>query len=88
MNKNYTAEDVKLAINIMFNIEQQMNDVNDWNVSIDKILEHIEEIKKFKCPLSPERLMWMHEVEIITPSAKGQKKLDKMMKKINKLKNN
>lgn len=53
---------------------------SDWNINIDKILKHLDEIKKLNPSNRYKFLMYMHEKDIITPTEQGKKQLAKLMK--------
>jgi hypothetical protein len=50
--------------------------LSDWNINIDKIVEHSEEIKKLNPSNRYKFLMFLHENDIITPTEQGKRVLN------------
>jgi len=60
--------------------------MDEWNLSIDKIVEHADKIRKLNPSNRVKFLLFMHEKDIITPTEKGKKELNNIIDKINKIK--
>lgn len=82
--------DVNFAFMVAPLLRQTLRDegtnMDEWDVNIDKIVEHADAIRKLNPSNKFKFMMFLHEKDIITPSDQGKKKLEKIINKINQIK--